>query len=242
MSVDPERWKYLWIRLSLDRIAPLWSDLWLPAGHQEGLQTHLRNILAPYLKEERLFHESEAVSIQVLRATHLSSGSALVSRLRDWCTHVFIEGGEDRAQEALWSSICATIGTGARDVPEWIRERCRAVSANVRRRRAEVAIKLEANSRRALDAWDEGILPFTHGSLGDIDTSTKLTIHQNIFVLSWRDECSSLSVEELAQMKVSVQAFKEELGMVGVEIQTPGVWVDELADFLEVAARAEPER
>lgn len=233
MSVDPERWKYLWLLLSLDRIAPLWNDLWLPASHQASLQTQLRDILAPYLHEERFFHEAEAINIEVLRATNLRCGSAEVGFLRDWCMHILIAAGEDRAQEALWSSICIVIGKSGRDVPEWIQERCRAVSENERRRRTESARNMEANSRRPFDVWDERILPYTHESLADVDRTAELVINQNIFVLSWRDECSGLSVGELAQMKVAAQLFREELGMVGIEIQTPGVWVHALADFLD---------
>lgn len=96
---------------------------------------------------------------------------------------------------------------------------------------------MEANSRRPLDTWDERILPYSHGTVKDVDTTIKLISEQNLFVLSWRDECSDLSIEELHQMAVAVQPFKEELGMEGVEIQTPGIWVHELTDFLKAAER-----
>lgn len=101
MSIDPGRWKSLWLLLSLDRIAPLWTDLWLPGGRQISLQAQLQEILAPYLDDDRFFHEAEAISLDVLRGIELSNGSTLISFLRDWCMHVFIEEGPDRAQEAL---------------------------------------------------------------------------------------------------------------------------------------------
>ncbi len=238
MPIELRRWKRMWFLLSLDRVGLFWLPLWLPARNPGGIRKMLQDTLAPYLTGERFYHEAYSMTMQVMDRLVALEGPAALARLRDWCVHVLVDAGPDRAQESYWSSISASVGKGAGTVPEWVRERFRAVNENKRRRKEVLEAQRRTQAGNSPSKWDESILPFTHSTADDVDTTIRLIISLNSFSEAWRDECGDLSTEELVTLGEVVQPLKGELSMMEVSIEPPGLWLHEVGDFMKTSASA----
>lgn len=242
MSNAASRWKHALFLMSLDRAAHLWQDLWLQVEQPAQVRTALQRLLVPYLSDERFYHEAERIAVDALRGIQAHFGTDTVVILRDWCAHVLVNGGADRAQEDYWAAISVQLANGVGELSSPLYERCRLLHANVQRRRAVLKESFALLRRDPASDWDRQIVLFSHGDLQDADNYLAVTATLNAFAEAWSEECADLEPEELVALRDAVEPFRSELGMQDVEVGVPGIWAYELGDFLVRARGSRPSR
>lgn len=231
--VDYDRWRHVWCFLSSRYATKFPNELWLdfiPPGHSTDW---IADKIEYWSTRNEFAHEFGVVHHEMFSLFELNHGTAASFELMLWVDYVFIQGGEDRAAESMWCSICAKryhsnkrIGIVASSVADVFSGIVEVGSVFVSEARA-LDDRLRTFSERDIVEVKPAanVLPdFDHETLR---ATVKLISKCNLFCSIWGRKMSGFSSENLSRLYSTFKAGSAVEFGVGVNPELlgfPGEW------------------
>jgi hypothetical protein len=232
------RWQRLWWFISLDSVQTFSQDLWLHLLLKD-LREKLQSRINPEEDLPTFGSDPRPKAYRALEWFRHFYGDDNFEYLRSWQRSVFIQGGDDRVEEFVWDTLAYDLFHRATELN--LREEFRFALQQFHEIREERLTdfkkRLSEASQLSLSVWDQKIITAEGASL-DIVLSTITNIGtSNIFVLSWRDACTSKGLSFLegifdAALRVALEDTSGRLIFSADTLPFPSSWEVDLEKSL----------
>lgn len=211
--------------LSLDCLSQFAEKLWisphLADWRLNGLRDHLRDTIRC---EE--FHDSYPELCWRIYHSDEAQRMLFWPQLWYWADTVYLDGGEDRNPERIWSLILAehwAQSQSAGTLLIGLSPRLNAIQSDVAGARNEAAPLLSNLASSPLSAWDANVLTHLDLQLDFMADKVALIIGCNALVNSWRKE-ARFEVQELREIHDWGKERATQFGLRECDMPFPGCW------------------
>lgn len=175
--------------LSLDCLSQFVEGLWIAPHLADWRLNGLRVRLRDSIRCEP-FHDSYAEFCWRIYHSDKAQGMRIWPQVWSWADSVYLDGGEDRSPERIWSLVLAehwaqSLATGTLLVG--LSHRLNAIQSAVASARKDAEPLLANLVSSPLSPWDALVIPQMHLQLDCVADKVALMLGYNALVNSWKE-------------------------------------------------------